>query len=68
MAKPNQTFKKRQREDRLREKAQMKHERRQQQVMEKKYSKEAGQADSSSLVSREIEQTPSYDRGGQSSS
>jgi hypothetical protein len=36
MAKPSQTFKKRQREHKLREKAQMKRERRQQRQMEKK--------------------------------
>jgi hypothetical protein len=59
MAKPSQTFKKRQRENKLREKAQMKRERRQQRGMEKKFSREADQADSSSLPPRESEQAPS---------
>lgn len=59
MAKPSQTFKKRQRENKLREKAQMKRERRQQRGMEKKFSKEASPVDSSSLVPRESEQAPS---------
>jgi len=36
MAKPSQTFKKRQRENKLREKAQLKRERRQQRQVEKK--------------------------------
>ncbi len=38
MAKPSQTFKKRQRENKLREKAQMKRERRQQRQTERKTS------------------------------
>ena len=39
MAKPSQTFKKRQRENKLREKAQLKRERRQQRQIEKKASR-----------------------------
>lgn len=41
MAKPSQTFKKRQREHKLREKAQLKRERRQQRRMERKLSQGA---------------------------
>jgi hypothetical protein len=68
MAKPSQTFKKRQRENKLREKSQMKRERRQQRGMEKKFAKETGQVDSSSLAPQESEQAWHYDRGGQSNS
>jgi hypothetical protein len=39
MAKPSQTFKKRQRENKLREKAQLKRERRQQRQIERKASR-----------------------------
>ena len=42
MAKPSQTFKKRQRENKLREKAQLKRERRQQRQVEKKTTLETG--------------------------
>ncbi len=42
MARTNQTFKKRQRENKLREKAQLKHERRQQRRMERKESQALG--------------------------
>lgn len=42
MAKPSQTFKKRQREHKLREKAQMKRERRQQRQLEKKAGSAGG--------------------------
>ena len=42
MAKPSQTFKKRQREHKLREKAQMKRERRQQRQIEKKSGQASG--------------------------
>ncbi len=63
MAKPSQTFKKRQRENKLRERAQMKRERRQQRAMERKLPKTAGQADSALPVPQEIEQAPSYNPG-----
>jgi len=46
MAKVSQTFKKRQRENKVRERAQMKREHRQQRAMERKLSKAAAQADS----------------------
>jgi hypothetical protein len=54
MAKPSQTFKKRQRENKLRERAYLKRELRQQRGMEKKLSKAANQADSTQLVSQKI--------------
>ena len=68
MAKPSQTFKKRQREHKLREKAQMKRERRQQRGMEKKFSREADLANGSSFAPPESEQAPPYGRDGQSGS
>ncbi len=68
MAKPSQTFKKRQRENKLRERAQMKRERRLQRVMEKKSLKPAEQADGALLVTRTIEPDPSYHPGGGSNS
>ena len=46
MAKPSQTFKKRQRENKLREKAQLKRERRQQRQIERKTSQAIGSEDS----------------------
>lgn len=64
MAKPSQTFKKRQRENKLRERAQMKRARRQQRAMERKLPKAADQADSALPVPQEIERAPSYDPGG----
>jgi hypothetical protein len=66
MAKPSQTFKKRQRENKLRERALMKRERQQQRAMERKRPEAADQADSDLPVPQEIEQAPSYDRGGES--
>ncbi len=68
MAKPSQTFKKRQRENKLRERAQMKRERRQQRAMEKKLSRAADQALGAPSASQEIEQAPSYDPGAESNS
>lgn len=68
MAKPTQTFKKRQRENTLRERAQMKRERRQQRAMERKLSKAADQADSALPVPQEIEHARSYYPGGESNS
>jgi hypothetical protein len=65
MAKPSQTFKKRQRENKLRERAHMKRERRQQRGMERKLSKAADQADSAQLVPQEIEKAPSYNPVGE---
>ncbi len=59
MAKPSQTFKKRQRENKLRERAQMKRERRQQRGIERKLSKVAEPADSALPLPRDIEQAPS---------
>jgi hypothetical protein len=56
MAKPNPTFKKRQREIKLREKAQLKRENRQQRAMERKLSKVSDQLDG-----HEIDQASSYD-------
>jgi hypothetical protein len=64
MAKPTQTFKKRQRENKLREKAQMKRENRQQRAMERKLSKAADQAESALPVPQEVEQAASYNPGG----
>lgn len=61
MAKPNPSFKKRQREIKLREKAQMKRENRQQRAMEKKLSKAADQPDGALPVAQEIDQASSYD-------
>jgi len=45
MAKPSQTFKKRQRENKLRERAQLKRERRQQRQLERKTSHSIGGED-----------------------
>lgn len=59
MAKPTQTFKKRQRENKLRERAQMKRERRQQRGMERKLPKATDQANSTLPVPQEIEHAPS---------
>ena len=66
MAKPTQTFKKRQRENKLRERAQMKRENRQQRAMERKLSKAADQADSALPAPQVIEQALSHDSGGES--
>ena len=68
MSKPSQTFKKRQRENKLRERAQMKRERRQQRGMERKLWKAADQAGRVPLVPQEIEQAPPYNPGGESNS
>ncbi len=68
MAKPTQTFKKRQRENKLRERAQMKRENRQQRAMERKLSKAADQSDSTLPAPQEIEQAASYNPGGESNS
>lgn len=68
MARPSQTFKKRQRENKLREKAQLKRERREQRGMEKKLLKPADPADGALLVPRTIEPDPSYRPGGDSNS
>jgi len=66
MAKSNPSFKKRQRENKLRERAQTKREHRQQRAMERKLSKASDQADSVLPVRQEIAQASSYDRGGES--
>ena len=66
MAKVSPTFKKRQRENKLREKAQMKREHRQQRAMERKLSKAADRSDSALPVPQEIEQASSYDPGVES--
>ncbi len=68
MAKPTQTFKKRQRENKLRERAQLKRENRQQRAMERKLSKAADQAEIALPAPQEIEQAPSYEPGGESNS
>ncbi len=68
MAKPTQTFKKRQRENKLRERAQMKRENRQQRAMERRLSKAADQADSALPAPHEIEQALSSEPGGESNS
>lgn len=66
MAKPSPTFKKRQRENKLRERAQMKREHRQQRAMERKLSKAADQADSALPLPQEVERDPSYDLDNES--
>ncbi len=66
MAKPSQTFKKRQRENKLRERAQMKRERRQQRAMERKGPQAADQAGSALPVTAEIELALSDDQRGES--
>lgn len=68
MARPSQTFKKRQRENKLREKAQLKRERREQRGMEKKLSKSADPADGALLVPGTIEPAPPYHPGDGSNS
>lgn len=65
MAKVSPTFKKRQRENKLREKAQRKRESRQQRAMERKLSRTADPAGTALTVSQEIEQAPSYDQDGE---
>jgi len=65
MARLSQTFKKRQRENKLREKAQMKREHRQKRAMERKLSKSPDQADGALLIPQETEQGSSYDPGGE---
>ncbi len=59
------TFKKRQRENKLRERAQMKREHRQQRAVERKLSKAAGQADNALSLAQEIEQAPSDESDGE---
>ena len=66
MAKPSPTFKKRQREMKLREKAQMKRENRQQRAMERKLSKAADHANGALPASQETEQASPYDLGVES--
>lgn len=66
MAKVSPTFKKRQRENKLRERAQMKREHRQQRAIERKLSKAADQADSALPVPQEVEQASFYDPTGDS--
>lgn len=66
MAKPNPTFKKRQREIKLREKAQMKRENRQQRAMERKLSKVSDQPDGAFPVAQENDEAPSDGPGVES--
>jgi hypothetical protein len=64
MAKPSQTFKKRQRENKLREKAQLKRERRQQRQIERKTSQAIGSEDSSARPEQnQVASTASDDAG-----
>ena len=66
MAKASPTFKKRQRENKLRERAQMKREHRQQRAMDRKLSKAADRADGALPVPQESEQASAYDAGVES--
>lgn len=66
MAKPSQTFKKRQRENKLREKAQLKRERRQQRQIERKASRAVdGQEGGARLWENQVEATASGELGAE---
>ena len=66
MAISSQTFKKRQRENKVRERAQMKRERRQQRATERKLLKGTDQAGGALPIPREIGQAPFYNPAGDS--
>lgn len=64
MAKPSQTFKKRQRENKLREKAQLKRERRRQRQMERKTSQGVGGPEGGARAAEDPFEATAADQAG----